>query len=80
MNTTRSWCELERDAIDAYRSGSPWDAFWVSVADDCRRLQAACPGSRQSLYGRLLALVTSGSEIVEPIDCLLEPVEGSFSL
>ena len=60
--TTRKWADLATLALAAHRDGTPWGQFWPTVAGDCRRLQSACPESHRSLYGRLLALVTSGDE------------------
>jgi hypothetical protein len=49
-------------AREAHRDGVAWSAFWPTVAADCRRLQASCPESYRTLYGRLLAMVVSGDE------------------
>lgn len=59
---TRNWPQVVRLAINAHRSGVVWDSFWPTVAADCRRLQAACPTSHRSLYGRLLSIVVAGDE------------------
>ena len=78
MRTPRSWPELEAAALAAHRSGVPWATFWPTVAEDCRRLQAACPDAHRSLYGRLLALVVAGDEDGQEPPATPEESYGSF--
>jgi hypothetical protein len=76
MTTTRTWPEIAHEAARAGREGKPWERVWASLGPDLRRLQAQCPNSRLSLYGRTLSIWASGDEDgTEPPDGLGEPSE-----
>jgi hypothetical protein len=65
MSSTK---HLERQAIQAYRSGTPWAAFWQQHGSDVAKVVPMDAGRYHRLVARLTALVAAGDvDGAEPV-------------
>jgi hypothetical protein len=61
--------ELEKLAIDAFRRGETWSAFWEQHGEQVKQAEPWNARDYHRLYQRLMALVCSGNDAGQyPID------------
>ncbi len=62
-----TYTELERAALEAHASGITWNEFWRLFGRDVRCIEAGLPDAYTRPTERLMSIVASGGEMVEPI-------------